>query len=1578
MTPPSKYILNTLGCKVDDLELKINILTYKLQYGTWPLPHQIPNPTLKKQLRNLRLTLSTSNDRNAWIKHMLLNSTSKTYLSSSKLDSTSVHRDNRMTELFDTKTGYVSSEIKGNDVSLKDHNNIVKSLKTISVESMKKPNLEGSHNHHYNHHQLSGLSKSENLCESCRVATELSLLPRKNSDYYSINTRKKKYPRYGTSRLKITNACDKYTESIEECKRFLRELQANARNASRRCEIIGQVNGPPSTIIKVKLDENNPKTLMDISKNVLQIDKIKNNCMLPSLNLTIRDNDLSKMNNIRRNILFCKNDDAIEISQETLNQIKSKLEILENVLRNYGVLDSSSSSVKNIKEPKEQKSNDVGTSYQNVVDNHNEMKNTIENIDEIKSKNFDLNVNPKEFKDKILQTTSNSNSSNSSDLELFESIDSENSTTLSMKSFSERLIDDNSSFNSTTITEDKINQRTTDEEETFGSSEFNQDYSIIEPKLILTRNNFQNDKEIKKKESFEVCVGMETTDENPSSISSTNSNHQQELEISKDRDTENESTEMLIQEALKCKKELLSRVELQKFYSNIEIRNEKEEETILNNLKDVKVGTLLETEKTTLQSKFLDIIAEESNSNCTDKTSGTYIFLQMNPSNEVSVHSSSSLNTNTNNNNNNNKEENMIINDNVVSEININDIVLPKSVNNNMENNMQLLKDIRKNDTNDYADNKIEEMIVETDDLLSSSCGNSLKYQLMIDNGSMTNLFSPDETNIKNKRCSSSVIKKDDILYNQDLSLKRRPGMLSFGKLKMNTVLSDENDLFRNPYFLAETTLSEVTCCEKGIEFNLIPISVSIDTHESNIFAMRHQNIFNDLKNEVVSSSPLRISFNNDRENRKVTEINENETHESDLNEIRIIQEDDQGNIICISEHATSAADTAASIVDCKNDDNYNVQEMTILNELKQLDMVISKHNVISQQSSIYFTGDNSSSINKITDSDSYQESLSNFQFNDCIQYIDIQNDILESCLDSCINLLKKKDKTSMNNNNNDDVDNNNESLLLEDVNHPSSECISNNNDVNNNNTTSVSYVQKNDKQLSNEECNINLLENKSEGFIFDGSIKYKKPSCCLEEPSNLKRNLHTSYPNYSKKSNTKTTRTNNDTKSKEPINIMERMTYSKRYSANNNNNNININNSNNNNQLKAKSNLSIIIDNKDNLSSSDCSVKSYTARQNNSYLSREKSRFNANNTNQNNFSSRSAVFSRSNNDRSKDEQQRQRKDKNKYKSETRSKCNTILTPKSLSKSCIPVLKSRLDSRKTTENIFSRGKSPIRGPLTMRGLYSNQIHTNDDNIDEINVIPTEGNYLNKEETKQHLDTMIEKQLKTESSSSSSSSLFKEEEKVKVIGEDSNNIGPHEQTIIYVNIINHNDCNVTRILNPEKFLEYTKQELIARNCVDESSDPKFQDNVMASSSSSSPFVIMTKEKNTLPKLVTILSSITNEVTDTDSNDNHKSLSNLNIPSGTLKSFWSLTIQQKEMEVSVKPSVTDTGTSMSDFLKIKETMPFNEHQIFGIPKELTNEEYSYLFEILTRKQNLGHLKEIQNLCNRIPKLRNNHLE
>lgn len=60
-----------VGLKMQDLELKINILTYKMQYGIWPLPHEIPTPSLTQLKNSVKLTLSNTERKNIWSKHDL-------------------------------------------------------------------------------------------------------------------------------------------------------------------------------------------------------------------------------------------------------------------------------------------------------------------------------------------------------------------------------------------------------------------------------------------------------------------------------------------------------------------------------------------------------------------------------------------------------------------------------------------------------------------------------------------------------------------------------------------------------------------------------------------------------------------------------------------------------------------------------------------------------------------------------------------------------------------------------------------------------------------------------------------------------------------------------------------------------------------------------------------------------------------------------------------------------------------------------------------------------------------------------------------------------------------------------------------------------------------------------------------------------------------------------------------------------------------------------------------------------------------------------------------------------------------
>lgn len=62
--------LKQVDCKVQDLELKVNILTYKAQYGTWPLP-SLSKTSAKSDLHATEISRSKSTKGNSWIKNLL-------------------------------------------------------------------------------------------------------------------------------------------------------------------------------------------------------------------------------------------------------------------------------------------------------------------------------------------------------------------------------------------------------------------------------------------------------------------------------------------------------------------------------------------------------------------------------------------------------------------------------------------------------------------------------------------------------------------------------------------------------------------------------------------------------------------------------------------------------------------------------------------------------------------------------------------------------------------------------------------------------------------------------------------------------------------------------------------------------------------------------------------------------------------------------------------------------------------------------------------------------------------------------------------------------------------------------------------------------------------------------------------------------------------------------------------------------------------------------------------------------------------------------------------------------------------
>ncbi|XP_067212886.1 uncharacterized protein [Linepithema humile] len=109
----NKRILNKIEYKIRDLELKVNVLTYKVQYGTWPLPHQIYNLHPKK-LQKIRMTLSNPGDRKNWIKHVLLSPAESNMCT---LYSNTFTPKAKLPKFFDIKQQHIPHRLQCNKLS---------------------------------------------------------------------------------------------------------------------------------------------------------------------------------------------------------------------------------------------------------------------------------------------------------------------------------------------------------------------------------------------------------------------------------------------------------------------------------------------------------------------------------------------------------------------------------------------------------------------------------------------------------------------------------------------------------------------------------------------------------------------------------------------------------------------------------------------------------------------------------------------------------------------------------------------------------------------------------------------------------------------------------------------------------------------------------------------------------------------------------------------------------------------------------------------------------------------------------------------------------------------------------------------------------------------------------------------------------------------------------------------------------------------------------------------------------------------------------------------------------------------
>ena len=153
--------------------------------------------------------------------------------------------------------------------------------------------------------------------------------------------------------------------------------------------------------------------------------------------------------------------------------------------------------------------------------------------------------------------------------------------------------------------------------------------------------------------------------------------------------------------------------------------------------------------------------------------------------------------------------------------------------------------------------------------------------------------------------------------------------------------------------------------------------------------------------------------------------------------------------------------------------------------------------------------------------------------------------------------------------------------------------------------------------------------------------------------------------------------------------------------------------------------------------------------------------------------------------------------------------------------------------------------------------------------------------------------------------------------------------PNEKTVIYVNIRTDQNQSKRKVVDPRKFLEYVRSRELKN--------------------------IINENKSEESKILNAVSSLIKDA----------------LPIKNLQNKFSFQVEQQEREVSVKPSVTDNSTSVSDFLEFCDDGKQNKNKfkIFQIPEELTKEEYINLLDTLNQDPNLEQLKQMHQLCSKL---------
>ncbi|XP_057333009.1 MATH and LRR domain-containing protein PFE0570w-like [Microplitis mediator] len=239
-----------------------------------------------------------------------------------------------------------------------------------------------------------------------------------------------------------------------------------------------------------------------------------------------------------------------------------------------------------------------------------------------------------------------------------------------------------------------------------------------------------------------------------------------------------------------------------------------------------------------------------------------------------------------------------------------------------------------------------------------------------------------------------------------------------------------------------------------------------------------------------------------------------------------------------------------------------------------------------------------------------------------------------------------------------------------------------------------------------------------------------------------------------------------------------------------------------------------------------------------------------------------------------------------------------------LSKSCIPVLKTRLESKKDD----CRPKSPARGPLTV----SVSLENSKQNIPVI----TEGAFCRP---------VVKRGNSAVDSEAGGKRHF------EVMSDKNKELIMKDQTIIYVNVVTDSDNCVTKVIDPKTFLEFIKdRELNVQEVIDKSVGENNSDN--------------SEDKNKNSKIITVVSSaINSNNNNSNSNSSNNNSNNNNFVCNKLK----------EKEVLAKPSIAHTSTSISDLSGISKLKLPVDHK--RVPDRPSNLNVAGIENIFKRKNN-----------------------